>query len=720
MSNLLRSKRKAKPSKKSSKSGKSKIGFLIGIVVVVMLAGIGLGFLSANMNTKPGLTNDIRPAASSQIFDINGDLICNLHLEENRLPIKIANMPKDLQNAFVAVEDARFYKHCGIDPLGIMRAAVVNITAGSVSEGGSTITQQLAKNAYLSQERTLKRKIQEMFLALQIERQYSKQEILEMYLNQIYFGQGAYGIQAAAKTYFNKNAEDLTLPECAMLAGIPKSPNYYSPFNNLKAAKARQEVVLNQMVKYQYIDSETAARAKATEIVLAEPGGAKSRQLASYFIDYVTQILIEKYGADAVYKEGLKIYTTLDLNMQKAAEAAITQLPTYRTDENGVQQPQVAIVAIDPHNGHIRAMVGGRGNDHFNRATMAERQPGSAWKPFVYLAAIDSGMCPKTTIRDAALTIGNWSPKNYSGNYSGTVTLRHALTYSLNIPAVKLVQQLSPEKVLRYAQDMGITSLVFEGAVNDCNLSAASLGGLTRGVTPLELASAYGVFATGGVLTKSTPIIKVVNRDGKVLEENLTPQSKDVVSATSAYIVTDMMKDVVTHGTGARANIGRPAAGKTGTTDNNRDAWFVGFTPDLVASVWVGMDSSGYLSGVTGGTLPAAIWRDFMKVAVRNMPATDFTRPRGVDMDKETLKATDSGDPLPEEDEETTEEDVTTEEPKEETKADDKNDDKKSDDKKSDSKTADDKKGAKQSTSKHNSTTNSTSPFLPPPPSRNN
>ena len=262
MSNLLRSKRKAKPSKKSSRSGKSKIGFLIGIVVVVMLAGIGLGFLSANMNTKPGLTNDIRPAASSQIFDINGDLICNLHLEENRLPIKISNMPKDLQNAFVAVEDARFYKHCGVDPLGIMRAVFVNITAGSVSEGGSTITQQLAKNAYLSQERTLKRKIQEMFLALQIERQYSKQEILEMYLNQIYFGQGAYGIQAAAKTYFNKNAEDLTLPECAMLAGIPKSPNYYSPFNNLKAAKARQEVVLSQMVKYQY----RSCRARRCEV----------------------------------------------------------------------------------------------------------------------------------------------------------------------------------------------------------------------------------------------------------------------------------------------------------------------------------------------------------------------------------------------------------------------------------------------------------------------
>lgn len=717
MSNLQRTKRKSKPSKKS---GKSKVVLMIGIILVVMLAGIGLGFLSANFNTKPGLTNDIRPAASSQIFDVNGNLICNLHLEENRLPIKLDKMPKDLQHAFVAVEDARFYKHCGIDPIGIMRAMFRNITSGNVSEGGSTITQQLAKNAYLSQERTLKRKIQEVFLALQIERQYTKDEILEMYLNQIYFGQGAYGIQAAAKTYFNKNAEDLTLPECAMLAGIPKSPNYYSPFNNLKASKARQEVVLSQMAKYQYIDSATADRAKSAEIVLADQSsGTKPRQLASYFVDYVTQILIEKYGADAVYKEGLKIYTTLDVDMQKAAEAAINQLPTYRTDDNNVQQPQVAIVAIDPHTGHIRAMVGGRGNDHFNRATMAERQPGSAWKPFVYLAAIDSGMSPNTTIRDAKVTIDGWSPKNYSGNYSGTVTLRYALEHSLNIPAVKLAQQVGTEKVLRYASNLGISSLVFDGSVNDNNLSAAALGGLTRGVTPLEMASAYGALATGGVLAKATPIIKVVNRDGKVLEENLTSHSKEVVNPASAYIVTDMLKGVIQNGTGGNANIGRPVAGKTGTTDNNRDAWFVGYTPDLVASVWVGMDNDGNLaSNVTGGTLPASIWYDFMRVAVSNMPANDFTRPRGVDMNRESLKATDSGDPLPEED-----------------KDKDKKDDKDKDATDKDKATASDKQQSGKSpkadkksgkSSSHapsapsNQASESTSPALPPPPSRKN
>lgn len=715
MSNLQRTKRKSKPSKKS---GKSKIVLMIGIILVVMLAGIGLGFLSANFNTKPGLTNDIRPAASSQIFDINGNLICNLHLEENRLPIKLEKMPKDLQHAFVAVEDARFYKHCGIDPIGILRAMFRNITSGNVSEGGSTITQQLAKNAYLSQERTLKRKIQEVFLALQIERQYTKDEILEMYLNQIYFGQGAYGIQAAAKTYFNKNAEDLTLPECAMLAGIPKSPNYYSPFNNLKASKARQEVVLSQMAKYQYIDSDTAAKAKAAEIVLADQSsGTKPRQLASYFVDYVTQILIEKYGADAVYKEGLKIYTTLDVDMQKAAEAAINQLPTYRTDDNNVKQPQVAIVAIDPHTGHIRAMVGGRGNDHFNRATMAERQPGSAWKPFVYLAAIDSGMSPNTTIQDAKVTIDGWSPKNYSGNYSGTVTLRYALENSLNIPAVKLAQQIGTEKVLRYASNLGITSLVFDGPVNDNNLSAAALGGLTRGVTPLEMAIAYGALANGGVLAKATPIIKVVNRDGKVLEENLTSHSKEVVNPASAYIVTDMLKGVIQRGTGGNANIGRPVAGKTGTTDNNRDAWFVGYTPDLVASVWVGMDNDGNLaSNVTGGTLPASIWYDFMRVAVSDMPATDFTRPRGVDMNHESLKADDSGDTETDTDKDKDNKDKDKKDAKDQGKDTDKKKD--SPTKQSDQKSSKPASPSNQPTSP--SSTNESSPALPPPPSRKN
>ena len=297
--------------KKRSNARRIFLGF--AIVVAVMFVGIGCGFLTASMNTKPNLTDDIRPPASSQIYDINGNEIANVHAAENRVPVKINQIPKDLQNAFVAVEDARFYDHSGVDPRGILRAVWANITDRGVSEGGSTITQQLAKNAYLTQERTLKRKVQEVFLALQLERQYTKQEILELYLNQIYFGQGAYGVQAAAQTYFGKNVEDLTLNECAMLAGIPKSPNYYSPVNNLAAAQERKGTVLDQMEKYNYINTSTAEKTKKEKLNIVKPAKKVDTTPAAYFIDYVTQKLIDKYGADAVYKEGLKIYTTLDM-----------------------------------------------------------------------------------------------------------------------------------------------------------------------------------------------------------------------------------------------------------------------------------------------------------------------------------------------------------------------------------------------------------------------
>lgn len=597
------------------------------IVFIVMITGAGLGYLTASIHTMPSLNGEIRPAASSQIFDVNGKLITTVHSVENRLPVTINKIPKDLQNAFIAAEDARFYQHIGIDPRGILRAVWSNVTDRSVSEGGSTITQQLAKNALLTQERTLKRKIQEAVLALQIERQFTKTEILEMYLNQIYFGQGAYGVQAAAHVYFGKNVEDLNLAECSMLAGIPKSPNYYSPLNNLKAAKERQATVLDQMAKYEFLSQDRANQTKKSEIKLTSraPGTANE---ASYFIDYVSQLLIEKYGADAVYKEGLKVYTTLDLDMQRAAEKAMTQLPTYRTEANGIKQPQGALVAIEPHTGHIKAMVGGRGNDQFNRAVLAERQPGSAFKPFVYLTALESGMTPATIIDDSPISFGGWSPMNYDGKYHKQVTLRSALEQSLNVVAVKVAQQVGPEKVLYHAQQMGITTLVTRGNVNDVNLAMA-LGGLTRGVTPLEIASAYGVLANQGVRAEPVAILKVVDRNGKVLEQ-YQPRSKAVINERSAYLLTDIMRGVLTRGTGGGANIGRPAAGKTGTTNDYKDAWFVGFTPDLATAVWMGCDNEGYLAGITGGAIPATIWHDFMSVALAKTPAHDFVRPSGI------------------------------------------------------------------------------------------
>ena len=605
----------------SKKSGGTFWRILGGFILLVMLTGIGCGFLTASMNTRPNLAEDLTPSASSQIYDINGNEIANIHATENRMPVKISQIPKDLQNAFIAVEDARFYEHSGIDPRGILRALWANISGGGVSEGGSTITQQLAKNAYLTPERTIKRKIQEMFLALQLEREYTKQEILEFYLNQIYFGQGAYGVEAAAKTYFGKDVSALTLNECAMLAGIPKSPNYYSPFNNLEAARARRATVLEQMAKYHYISDAEANRLKQEDLKLARPQAGETTE-AAYFIDYVVQGLIEKYGADAVYKSGLKIYTTIDMDMQRAAEAAMRMLPTFETDKNGLAQPQGALVAIDPHTGQIKAMVGGRGTDQFNRATMAERQPGSAFKPFVFVAALENRFTPNTIIEDSPIMVGDWEPMNYNRNFNGKVTLRYVAEQSLNVPTVKIAQKIGMDKPIYYAQEMGITTFVLDGPTNDRGL-ATSLGGLTRGVTPLELTSAYGTFANQGIHVEPTAIIKVLDRDGKVVEQ-AKPKQKNVVSEASANDLTSMLQGVISRGTGTGAAIDHPAAGKTGTTSDYCDAWFVGYTTDLVAGVWVGCDDNSDLDGMTGGNLPASIWQTFMETATANMPVRQF------------------------------------------------------------------------------------------------
>ena len=606
--------------KKGSSAGRIFLGFII--VVLVMITGIGCGFLTASMNTKPDLASDIQPPASSQIYDINGNEIANVHAAENRRPVKISQVPRDLQNAFVAVEDNRFYEHMGVDPRGIMRALWSNVRGQAISEGGSTITQQLAKNAYLTQDRTLKRKVQEVFLALQLERQYTKQEILELYLNQIYFGQGAYGVQAAAKTYFGKNVEDLDLNECAMLAGIPKSPNYYSPTNNLQAAEERKSVVLDQMEKYGYINASQASKTKKEELKLVKQTKSTETNEASYFIDYVTQKLIDKYGADAVYKDGLKIYTTIDMDMQRAAEAAMKNLPTYNKDGNGIEQPQGALVAIDPHNGHVKAMVGGRGTDQFNRATMAERQPGSAFKPFVFAAALENNFTPNTVINDSPVKIGDWEPQNYDRSFSGKVSLREVARNSLNVPTVKIAQKLGIDKPIYYAQEMGITTFVLEGAQNDRNL-ATSLGGLTKGVTPLELTSAYGTFPNKGIHVDPVVIVKVLDRNGKVIEQAEEKQ-RSVISENSAAELTSMLQTVIQKGTGTHANIGRPAAGKTGTTSDYHDAWFVGYTPDLVAGVWIGNDNNASLHSMTGGQTPAEIWKAFMSKALATTPAKNF------------------------------------------------------------------------------------------------
>lgn len=614
-----------KPPKK--KSPMRRFLWIVGILVFLIIAGAGCGFIGATMSDLPEVAN-VKPAASSQIYDVHGNLITTVHATENRLPVKLSQVPKDLQNAFIATEDNRFYSHHGVDPIGIMRAIWVNIAHDGVAEGGSTITQQLARNAFLTQDRTLKRKIMEAMLAIRIEQYYTKQEILEMYLNQIYFGQGAYGVQAAAHVYFGKNVQDLDLAQSAMLAGLPQSPNYYSPLTNYKAGKARQAVVLGQMVKYDYIDQATADKAKDEDLGLREKSeAAHSDNNASYFIDYVISEIAEKYGDDAVYKDGLKIYTTIDMKAQDAAVQAMHNLPNFYTDDKGLTQPQGALIAINPHNGYIVAMVGGRGDDSFNRAVLAERQPGSAFKPFVYLAAIQDGMTPGIVMDDKKIEFNGWSPKNYEGTYSGQMTLLYALQHSVNTIAVQLADAVGMRKVLNLASSLGITTL---DDSKDNNLAAA-LGGLTNGVKPIDMAVAYGTLANGGVKVKPVAITKIVDRNGQVVEENSTEEQR-VVDPKYAYVITNMLESVMSGGTGGGASIGRPAAGKTGTTDESKDAWFVGYTPDLVAAVWMGDDYGiETLDGITGGTVPAVIWRDFMSQALNAMeiPASDFTVPPG-------------------------------------------------------------------------------------------
>ena len=617
---MQKSEKKAtKKSNKGSILGKAIL--VMGLILFVMIIGVGCGFLTASLNTRPNLAEDIVPPASSQIYDIHGNEIANIHAAENRRPVGINEIPKDLQNAFIAVEDNRFYDHIGIDPRAIMRAVWANIRGRTVTEGGSTITQQLAKNAYLTQDQTLKRKIQEAFLALQLERQYTKQEILELYMNQIYFGQGAYGVQAAARTYFAKDVKDLTLNECAMLAGIPKSPNYYSPLNNMEAATQRKSVVLDQMVKYGYISEGEANSAKKEELTIAKASNDVGKG-PSYFVDYILQTLAEKYGDDAIYKDGLKIYTTIDMELQTAAENAMQNLPTYFTDVNGIVQPQGALVAIDPHTGYIKAMVGGRCTDQFNRATQAVRQPGSAFKPFVFVAALENKYSPDSLIEDKPLKVGGWEPQNYSRKFSGKVRLKDVVRWSLNVPTVRIAQDIGIDKAIFYAQEMGISTFVLDGATNDRNLATA-LGGMTRGVTPLELTSAYGTFANRGIHVEPVAILRVVSRTGKVLEE-AERKEKSVISAANAATMTAMMEDVIRRGTGTRANIGRPAAGKTGTTSDYHDAWFVGYTPDLVAGVWIGNDSVSDLHGMAGGMTPAVIWQAFMLKAHAGLPVRHF------------------------------------------------------------------------------------------------
>ncbi len=618
--------------------------------VMIMAVSVWYGF--SGLFAPKNMDEQLQPDAASEFYDSKGSLIYTTLSEERRIPININYIPEHTQKAFIAIEDNRFYEHMGVDFRGTARA-VVSTLSGREVQGGSTITQQLAKNAFLTQERTITRKVKEAFLARELEKRYTKDEILEMYLNHIYFGQGAYGVESAARYYFNKEAKDLNIAESATLAAIPKSPNYFNPFENPKASKERQELVIDQMVKYGFITEAQGEAAKKEELKLASTAKKREDNPNFYFIDMITQKVIDELGADALYKGGLKIYTTLDSDMQKAAIESLKHLPAAvmeekdldklkgnehpvaYNDKNKLTQPQVALVAIDPNTGHVKAMLGGRGQDKFNRATLSVRQPGSSFKPFVYLTGMANGFTPASIMEDKEEEFDkDWRPRNVTKKWYGKVSLRTAIARSMNIPTIKLAREVGVHKVVETAQKMGISTLETEGKYSDANLSMA-IGGLSHGVSPLEMASAYGVFATNGILCKPFALLKITDAQGQVLYENST-EPKRVMDPKPIYTTVDMMKDVLIWGSGGGMGIGRPAAGKTGTTDNYVDAWFVGFTPDLSTAVWVGDDNNRTLDNMSGSGTPLSIWHDFMVKAHKDIPVSDFVNP-GVEIPPEPI-----------------------------------------------------------------------------------
>ena len=743
----------------------------VSVAIVCLLVLCGSFFYMLATLPKVDRLADYKPPIVSQVFGDDGSLVGEFYLER-RTVVPVDKIPRKLIQAFVAAEDANYFQHKGIDYFGIVRAAVKNLLSMRKKEGASTITQQVAKSMLLTPEKKFSRKLKEAILATRMEKKLSKDEILYIYLNQIYLGAGAYGVQLAAETYFGKSVDSLNLAEMAMLAGLPKAPNTYSPIKHMEKARERQRYVLERMVKEGYITSAESDHAQATQILIKPLKKVNSEQSA-YFLEQLRIQLEQKYGEDRLYKEGLKIYTTMNAEMQKAAyesvvrglkevdkrqgfrgplrylkesevdsfcrqiedgidgltlrqgstyQGVVTAADTARgeltirvgertgtlsrknmgwagkvpmtdsfgkPDEKGrglargavvevtvlspdtnrmnavlaldqTPEAQAALVALDPRTGGVKALVGGYDfkKSQFNRAVQAKRNAGSAFKPIIYAAAIDKGLTAATIFDDSPVEYDSgkdkaWKPKNYDNIYRGNVTMREALTNSINVVSVKILEQIGVNSAIETARKLGITSTL------EANLTLA-LG--SSSVSPLELTTAYAVFASGGFRPTPYFLSKVIDGEGRILEDNPTPQIPTFGTATSAvtiampagmaatpppvnpltpvpvlapetaYIITNLMQSVVTSGTGQRARaVGRPVAGKTGTTNDMKDAWFVGFVPQLVAGVWVGYDQEKSLgAGGSGGQAAAPIWTEFMQRALSSIPQEEFKVPSNI------------------------------------------------------------------------------------------
>ncbi len=705
---------------------------IIGVLILGFLAG---GYLAVAKGV-PSIAEvkKYRATEGTKVYADDDTLIGEFKIEKG-IFVPISNIPQHLKNALIAVEDSRFYQHKGIDYIGIGRALVKDILHASLKEGGSTITQQLAKIMFLTPEKTIQRKLREAQLAIRLEKELSKNEILELYFNRVYFGHGAYGAESASRLYFGKSVSHITLPEAALLAGLVKAPNTYSPYNNLVRAKERQEIVLARMEEEGYIKPSERASAKNQPIHLSSlRAGAEAN---NYFLEYIRQQLEQKYGIEMVYKGGLKVYTTLDKNAQayaqKALQEGLREVDKRRgwrgpigrknnikedDDEHRVsfaasigdiasgvvlsvnpkealikargitgklmladalwassaidrasgkiktfkdfkltdilkkgditwvklktiagknvtfsleQEPEVegAAVVMEPETGFIKAVVGGFSftKSEYNRAVYARRQPGSAIKPIIYAAALEHGFTPASIINDEAVSYpggpaGEWKPENYDHKYYGPTRLRDALAYSRNVVTVKLVDAVGIGKVISFAKDVGIEAEM----PRELTIALGSIS-----VTPLEMATVYSTFANGGVRIKPIAVRHVTDAKGEILESN-DPEGFDSISPQTSFLITSMMKDVIGYGTGMRANIGRPAAGKTGTSNDYKDAWFVGYTPQIVGCVWVGFDDMrrSLGPGEVGGRAAAPIWANFMRNALADESAPDFPMVNGI------------------------------------------------------------------------------------------
>ncbi|MBE9201767.1 penicillin-binding protein [Nodularia sp. LEGE 06071] len=596
------------------------ITMLASSIVAGGLVGLAISF--RNLPDVRQLRNFF-PSETTYIYDINGKLLTSLHGEANREVMALDRISPHLKRAVLASEDSHFYDHHGINPSGVGRALIVNLAAGSVREGGSTITMQLVKNLFLSQKRAFTRKLAEGVLAIRLEQILGKDQILEMYLNQVYWGHNNYGVQTAARSYFDKSAEILTLAESAMMAGLIQAPEEFSPFASMELAKRKQREVLGRMLELNWISQQEYDDALKQELKLGRIRSFQGSALP-YVTNTVSQELVKKFGREALIKGGMRVQTTIDANFQTMAEKTVSKWSRTLRGQ-GLRGNEIALVAIDPRTHFVKALVGGVDSraSEFNRATQAQRQPGSAFKPLVYYAAFATGKyTPDTVVQDTPVSYrdgsGWYSPKNYDSGFQGAITIRSALAQSRNIPVIKVGMSIGMNKVVEASRTLGIMSPM-------APVTSLPLGAI--GITPLELASAYATFANYGWQSPPTVMARVTDSSGNILLDN-TPKPQLVLDQWASAATIDVMRSVVTSGTGKGADIGRPSAGKTGTTSSERDIWYVGTVPQLTTAVWVGRDDNRPLSrGATGGGMVAPIWKDFMQQALKGVPAENFKPP---------------------------------------------------------------------------------------------